>query len=132
MISRNASFLMVDEQSPPSQPLLADTKLFAAKAHMSNQFFMIACRKAFHADFGLPNLDVTLELTGIPSLAPHDRDPHGCSLDCKLGTKGPVFTDQWLFRRQQRHGDGLPQSWKRFPTLWYPTLTTSCQPGGSQ
>ena len=49
--------------------LLADTKLYAAKADMSNQFYMIACPEAFQTYFGLPHLDVTLELSQLTGLA---------------------------------------------------------------
>ena len=49
--------------------LLSDTKLYTAKADMSNQFYMIACPVEFQTFFGMPHLDVDRELselTGIP------------------------------------------------------------------
>ena len=49
--------------------LLSDTRLYAAKADMSNQFYMIACPEEFQTYFGLPHLNVDAalsELTGLP------------------------------------------------------------------
>ena len=50
--------------------LLAGSNLYAAKADMSNQFYMITCPEAFRTYFGLPHhLDVDKDLsdlTGIP------------------------------------------------------------------
>ena len=43
--------------------LLSDSRLYAAKADMSNQFYMIACPKAFQTYFWLPHLDVNAELS---------------------------------------------------------------------
>jgi hypothetical protein len=48
--------------------LLSDTRLYAAKADMSNQFYMIACPEAFQTYFGLPHLDVDAALSALTGL----------------------------------------------------------------
>jgi hypothetical protein len=53
--------------------LLADTRLYAAKADMSNQFYMIACPEAILTFFGLPHLEIDHELSYITGIAVNTR-----------------------------------------------------------